>query len=117
MYFMGVVITRNRLAAVIAAVLYVSFPYRLVDVFVRGALAESWSFVWFPLILAGTWRGLANRRVPWYLPVAWAGLLLTHLPTALYFVFPFGILLFLGLWREGWRVAAGWPRRSCSAWA
>jgi hypothetical protein len=107
MYFMGVVVTRNRLAAVVAAVLYLSFPYRLVDVFVRGALAESWSFVWFPLIVAGTWRAIADRRTPWYLPVAWAGLVLTHLPTALYFGFPYGILLLLGLWREGWRVAAG----------
>ena len=117
MYFMVIVITRNRLAAVVAAVLYLSFPYRLVDVFVRGALAESWSFVWFPLILAGTWRALSDKRVPWYLPVAWAGLVLTHVPTALYFVFPYGALLLVGLWRAGWRVAAVWRRRSCSPWA
>jgi hypothetical protein len=107
MYFMVVVVTRNRLAAVISALLYISFPYRLVDVFVRGALAEAWSFVWLPLILAGTWRALTDRRVPWYLPVAWAGLVLTHVPTALYFGFPYGALLLVGLWREGWRVAAG----------
>ena len=107
MYFMVVVVTRNRLAAAVAALLYLTFPYRFVDVFVRGALAESWSFVWFPLILAGTWRAVADRRVPWYLPVAWAGLVLTHVPTALYFGFPYGALLLVGLWREGWRVAAG----------
>ena len=106
MYFMVVVITRNRLAAGVAALIYLSFPYRFVDVFVRGALAESWSFVWFPLIVAGTWRALTERRLNWLLPVAWAGLLLTHVPTALYFAFPYGALLLVGLWREGWRVAA-----------
>src|SRR5207244_876935 len=107
MYFCIVVLTRNKPVALAAALLYISFPYRFVDVFVRGALAESWSFVWFPLILAGTWRAIADRRTPWYLPVAWAGLVLTHLPTALYFGFPYGILLLLGLWRAAWRVAAG----------
>jgi hypothetical protein len=106
MYFMVIVVTRHRLAAATAALLYVSFPYRFTDVFVRGAFAESWSFVWFPLILAGTWRLVTLRRVPWYLPAAWAGLVLTHASIALYFAFPYGLLLLLGLWREGWRMVA-----------
>jgi hypothetical protein len=106
MYFMVVVIGRNRVVAAAAAMLYLSFPYRFVDVFVRGALAESWSFVWFPLIVAGTWRVLTERRLHWLLPVSWAGLLLTHVPTALYFVFPYAALLGFGLWRGGWRPGA-----------
>jgi hypothetical protein len=41
----------GRLAAVIAALFYVYIPYRAVDAYVRGALAELFSFVWLPLIL------------------------------------------------------------------
>jgi hypothetical protein len=105
MYFCIVVLTRNRPIALAAALLYISFPYRFVDVFVRGALAESWSFVWFPLILAGTWRTVTRRHLPWYLPVAWAGLILTHVGMSLYFAFPYALFVLLALWREGWRVA------------
>jgi hypothetical protein len=106
MYFCIVVLTRNKPVALAAALLYISFPYRFVDVFVRGALAESWSFVWFPLILAGTWRVVTRRHLPWYLPVAWAGLILTHVGMSLYFAFPYALLVLLALWREGWRPAA-----------
>jgi hypothetical protein len=103
-YFMVTVITRHRVAAVVAAVLYLSFPYHFVVVFVRGALAEAWAFVWLPLILAGTWRAVNDGRVPWYFPAAWAALLLTHVPTALYFGFPCAVIALLGLRRHGRRL-------------
>jgi hypothetical protein len=105
MYFCIVVLTRRKPIALAGALLYISFPYRFVDVFVRGALAESWSFVWFPLILAGTWRVITRRHLPWYLPVAWAGLILTHVGMSLYFAFPYALFTLLALWREGWRPA------------
>ena len=37
------------LAATVAGVVYASLPYQLVDLYVRGALAETWAFVWLPL--------------------------------------------------------------------
>jgi len=37
--------------AVVAAVIYAYLPYHLVDLYVRGAVAEFLSFVWFPLLL------------------------------------------------------------------
>ncbi|MDP2632912.1 MAG: hypothetical protein Q8P25_04310 [Candidatus Curtissbacteria bacterium] len=41
----------GRLPALVAALFYMLVPYRALDIYVRGALAESFSFVWLPLIL------------------------------------------------------------------
>ena len=38
-------------AALVAAVVYTYLPYHLAVVYVRGALAEAWTFVGFPLLL------------------------------------------------------------------
>ncbi len=39
--------------AYVGAIIYTYAPYKAVDVYVRGALSEFWSFVFFPLIF---WR-------------------------------------------------------------
>ncbi|MFC2031303.1 DUF6541 family protein, partial [Chloroflexota bacterium] len=41
----------GRGPAVVAAVIYAYLPYHLVDLYVRGALAEFLAFVWLPLVL------------------------------------------------------------------
>lgn len=50
MYFLA----RNlfgKMAGIVAGLFYVYAPYHAVDAYVRGALAELFSFVWLPLIL------------------------------------------------------------------
>ncbi len=86
--------TLGSRGALVAAVVYMYVPYRLVDVYVRGALSESWSFVFIPLVL-GAFRRLLSaaelriasgsgpgspRIVPWAILAAFsfAGLILTH---------------------------------------
>ena len=86
MYGLIIAITRSRAAAVAAALLYISVPYRFVDIFTRGALAESWTFVWFPLIVYGVWRTITRRQMAWHLPVTLAMLVLTHHGVAIYFM-------------------------------
>jgi hypothetical protein len=95
----------DRTAAFLGAVAYVGVPYRFENVFIRGALAESWAFVWYPLILLGVWRAGREGRVPGYLPFVLAALVLTHPPMTLYFALV--ILVLLPLWAPG----AGQPRR------
>ena len=85
MSYLVVRLTGRKLYGVLGALLYVSFPYRFTDVLQRSALAESFTFVWFPLLFAGAWDTIRRERVPWYFPLAVAGLLLTHVTTALYF--------------------------------
>lgn len=41
----------GRTAGFTSSLFYLIVPYRALDVYVRGALAESFSFVWLPLIL------------------------------------------------------------------
>jgi hypothetical protein len=65
----------------IGAALYMAAPYHLIDAYVRGALAEAASFVWLPLIALAIDR-LQTRRGPALLALAYAGLILTHLPMA-----------------------------------
>jgi hypothetical protein len=90
-------VTGNRVAGLIGGMAYIGFPYRFQDVLVRGALAECWSFVWYPLILLGGWRLHEGRRLPWYLPIAIAGLLLSHPLMAMYFAVVCAMLILF--WR------------------
>jgi hypothetical protein len=97
MYILLVSVTRSRAAGLIGAIAYVGFPYRFQDVFIRGALAECWTFVWYPLILLGGWRLQEGRRLPWYLPVVVGCLLLSHPLMTLYFAVVCAILILF--WR------------------
>jgi hypothetical protein len=70
-------------AALAGAAIYVIAPYHLaVDLYVRGATAEVWSFVWLPLILLSV--EALRRKSRWGFPalaVTYALLAMTHLPT------------------------------------
>src|SRR6185369_4098063 len=105
MYWAGTAIAADRRLALAAALVYISVPYRFVDVFARGALAESWTFAWYPLIVAGLWRTVSRRRMVWYLPVAVGGLVLSHNVTALYFMGFCAALVAAAWWWHGWRAA------------
>jgi len=70
-------------AAVVAAVVYVYLPYHLLDVYVRGAVAEMLTFAWLPLILWSLNRLVAGRaedrqRFTWLSGLLMAALVVTH---------------------------------------
>lgn len=99
--------------AVLAAGVYTYLPYHLADVQLRGALAESWAFVWMPLAL---WAVL--RRRPIVLALSLAALVLTHNLSALLSAPLFALWLSVGrAWPEvpgrrfgtvvGWTLAVG----------
>lgn len=90
--------------ALAGTALFLFFPYRLYDLFTRGALPEFAAFLWPPLILFGyvasydylarhrsTLRGSSTlsraiaAQAPWqiFTALAWTGLILTHNLTAL----------------------------------
>lgn len=70
----------SRWAACFGAVLYMAAPYRIVDMFIRHALAEHCAFVWLPLIAWGTERFVSQRsRVGLATGIlATSGLVFTH---------------------------------------
>lgn len=63
----------GRIAAWSGAIMYSLLPYRFVDIFVRGALGESVSFIFPPLLLLGYSK--SNKVL---ICLGWAGLFLTH---------------------------------------
>ncbi len=68
--------TQSPRIALWGALAYMAAPYHLFDHYTRGALAEFSAYAFVPLVL------LWIRR-PTLLALAYAGLLLSHLPTAL----------------------------------
>jgi hypothetical protein len=70
-------------APCVGGVFYMLAPYRLVDVFVRHALAEHCAFIWLPLIAWGTARFVATSTAKGFCgfatgALATAALILTH---------------------------------------
>jgi hypothetical protein len=86
-------------AAALSAVFYVSFPYRWTLIFGRGALAESWTFIWYPLVLAGAWEVWRTGRIRWWFPLSVGALVLSHTVMAAYFLVLLAIVLTL-CWRH-----------------
>lgn len=86
----------KQTTACAGAVIYMFTPYRAVDLYVRGAVGELWSFVFMPMVLL-TLLALAERRTLkniLYSGSALAGLVLSHNITPVIFL-PFA-LLFVG---------------------
>lgn len=50
MFLASRILWKNTWAGIASSILYVYFPYRMVDLYVRGSLGESLSFVLFPLL-------------------------------------------------------------------
>ena len=91
----------------VAALVYLYLPYHLATVYVRGAFAEAWAFVLYPLVLlcwekymVGEAAKLPGRRAWLWGALAvllYAGLILTNVGLALlYALFLFIYVLILG---------------------
>lgn len=73
-------------AATVSVLIFLAFPYRLFDLFIRGALPEFAAFFWFPWLayalaklVQNYWRHEpGTKRWVFWSALAWAGLLLTH---------------------------------------
>jgi len=105
--------------ALLAAALYTYVPYRFVDTYVRAALAESFAFVFLPLVLL-TFHDLLTRptrRRAALAALSYGALILTHNSTALIFTPIVGLYGLLLIARRssararatllGWAILAG----------
>lgn len=86
---------KNDWAGIISSVLYLYFPYRLVDLFVRGSIGETVAFVLFPLILYCISK-LVNDQKAWQFKIiggiSFAALILSHNIMAVLFLLTLGIV-------------------------
>lgn len=85
----------GKKAAVVSAFFYILAPYRAIDVYIRGALAESFSFVWLPLILLAFYKLYEepNHKRSVLASLSLALLLITHNLVFLPFIIPISIFL------------------------
>lgn len=97
----------GKKAGLLAAILYTYAPYRAVDIYVRGALSETWAFVFLPLIFYTSLKlsQKSNLKNSILLALSLAGLFLTHNVTALMFA-PFLVLwwVYLIIWANNLKV-------------
>lgn len=80
----------GRMGAMAAAILYALAPYRALNVYVRGALAESFSLAILPFLWLFIYRTIKapNYKNSALLALSLASLLITHnVSTLMYFVF------------------------------
>jgi len=74
----------DRRAALIGAIGYMAAPYHLFDHYWRGAYAEFAAYAVLPLVVLAIARVASNQRgAPVMLALAYAALVMAHLPTAL----------------------------------
>lgn len=92
-------IWKNNLGALVSSILYVYAPYRAVDVWVRGALPEAFSFILFPLIILS----IEENSLGWF-SVLVSILVLTH---NLSFVMFLPIVFIWLIYRKFWKGFAG----------
>jgi hypothetical protein len=91
----------DRRAALIAASIYILLPYRLIDLYHRGALAELLAFVWMPLVMYAMTRGAREFRTSLLIlgGGAYALLMLSHPPTTYLFTLSLGVFALAYSWQ------------------
>ncbi len=118
MFLLAKELWKNTASAVISSILYVYLPYRLVDLYARGSLGESISFVLFPLLFYVSLKMTRSQNPLFFtsLGAILLGILITthnimailFLPVLIVFIFiiytcarksflPYVLSLFLGL--------------------
>ena len=91
----------DKYSAVVASVFYLLVPYRALDIYVRGALSESFSFVWLPLILWSLYR-LKRTEKAFYIYISaifLALLMVTHNLIFLPFMLILPVYLLFLIWK------------------
>lgn len=70
----------GRLSGIVAAIFFIYAPYHAVDLYVRGALTESWGITFFPLILFSLYKFIEEEKFVYFLLsiVSLTGLFLSH---------------------------------------
>ena len=92
-------IFKSKFPAIISAIFYLSFPYMITEVFVRDAIAESFIFVFMPMILLGLYELFYGNKKFFYLwfILGYVGIINSHLVLAVYFTAFIFIYLLLNI--------------------
>jgi len=56
----------GNFAALLGSLFFIYAPYHAVDVYVRGALSESWGITFFPLIFLSFYKFVKEEKIRWF---------------------------------------------------
>ncbi|MBM3208967.1 YfhO family protein [Candidatus Shapirobacteria bacterium] len=70
----------GRTSGIVGSVFFLYAPYHAVDVYVRGAMTESWGIVFFPLIFLSLYKFIKESGPKWFILsiLSLTGLFLSH---------------------------------------
>ena len=78
-------VTKKTGVAVAGAIFYVTNPYYLSNIYIRGAIGESAALTFIPLLFLGLYNLFnGDRKKHYFITIAATGLILTHNITTLY---------------------------------
>lgn len=105
MYTFMKTITKNKTLSFISTLFYITAPYKIYDYLYRDALAESFVFVFLPLIFLSLYSLLHHHYKKFYFSfvIGYVGLLNSHLVMSIYvtlFVGVFLLLHFKTIWNK-----------------
>lgn len=96
-------LTKSKSAAFLGSAVYLWAPYRFTDLYIRGAIGEGFSFVFFPVAFWAILKAKESKKkiFPPWLAIFWALFILTHNLMALVavIVFMFNIV-YLSFWEK-----------------
>ena len=80
----GHCLTVEQALALLATIFYLAFPYRLINIYLRGALGEILAFTFLPIVFCGLSEIFFARKNSWkLLTFGMAGLLYSHIISSL----------------------------------
>ena len=99
MYKLVYKVFSNKYCAIISSIFYITFPYSITEVFVRDALAESFMFIFIPMILLGLYELFYGNKKAFYIwfIIGYVGMLNSHLVLSVYFTALVSVYLLLNI--------------------
>lgn len=97
MYFLGKSLW-GTLGGIVSALFYIYAPYHALNVFVRGAVSETWAYAFVPLAFYGLWKVSDTPKWRWVIvgAIGFAGVILSHNLTAMMITPFYGLMLLIG---------------------
>lgn len=77
-------VTERKSIATISALIYISAPYKLSNIYARGAVGEYTAFIFIPLVFDGIYNIVNNKKNDFWLCIGIVGLVLSHTITTIY---------------------------------
>ncbi|HUD44632.1 MAG TPA: 6-pyruvoyl-tetrahydropterin synthase-related protein [Patescibacteria group bacterium] len=102
MYLLSNKLWGNKWIAFTSAILYIYYPYRIVDLYVRGSIGESFAFILFPLIFYFILNLHRNKHFfsAIFASIFIAALVMSHNIMAVEFLPIIIVTVFISVWSE-----------------